>query len=172
MTNEIDWRWLSDVDSNNLVLLLTDEIHFQTALSLNQSLLSSELEAFTTEDAKVYSAFREKLQELNINEQDQFSIAVNATAACNYQTTLATKSWYFLPQERNFNELFGGDIVIAEAKKQCYYIVLDSDEVTSTIMLISHQHPIDEGRSFYQGDTIKVHNDRLLKVVNLQGVVL
>lgn len=169
----MNWYWKIDVDTDEFVLNLSNDIKFPTFFSRKQLLtLTQQHIPFTTEDAIVYSRFRELLELTQLDPQAQFSIAVNGTAVCNYLAAYATKSWLF---ETIGNKGFcfdSGDIVETESKSTGYYLVLDSDELTSTIMLLSKQQQIDTNRIFNQGQVLRVHNDRLEKKSNIESLPL
>ena len=169
----VNWYWTIDVNTDEFVLNLSNDIKFPTFFSRKQLLtLPQQSLPFTTEDAVVYSHFRELLALTQLTPQAQFSIAVNGTAVCNYLAAYATKSWLF---ETIGNKGFCftcGDIVETEAKSTGYYLVLDGDEQTSTIMLLSEQQQIDTNRVFNQGQVLRVHNDRLEKKSELASLPL
>jgi hypothetical protein len=160
---------------------LNDDIHFPTffcrqqlsSSSFNTSAQSSEkVSDFTTEDAALYTEFRELLASSRLDQQAQFTIAVNATAACNYVAPSATKSWFFTPLNRYNIGFQSGDIVEAQAITTGYYLVLESDDLTSSIILLSEQQTVDTNRVFKQGHVIKVHNDRLEKKPSINSVLV
>lgn len=119
---------------------------------------------FTTHDAQTYVAFRDKLKVLDLTEEQRFTIAINATVACNYMSPLAAKSWYFQKQSNTAKEFYDGELVQLFAVNAALYIVLDSGLDTSIVMLIDKYHQIDNERKFQFGKIIKVHNDRLEKL--------
>ncbi len=171
--NLVNWYWKIDISTDRFVLCLTSDIEFPTLFCRQQlSTFPSTQCPFTAEDASVYSAFRELLATTTLNEQAQFTIATNAVAACNYSMPSASKSWFFQPLNKHNNRFECGDIVETESLTTGYYLVLDSNELTSSIILLSHQQTIDTNRVFKQGQVIKVHNDRLEKKSDIESLPL
>ncbi|MBU2916499.1 cell division protein ZapC [Psychrosphaera sp. F3M07] len=171
--NLVNWYWKIDVNSEQLVLCLSSDIHFPTLFCRQQvSSLTSPQCAFTTEDAELYSAFRDLLGTTNLNQEAQFTLAINATAACNYLTPCATKSWFFETLSKDKKTFECGDIVETQSLTLGYYLVLDSDPLTSTIILLSQKQQVDSNRVFNQGQVLKVHNDRLEKKSNIELLTL
>lgn len=177
--NLVNWYWQIDSDSSRFVLCLSKDIEFPTLFCRQQLALNSALPiAFTTEDAEVYSAFRDLLSLSKLDQQQQFTLAVNATVGCNYLTPCATKSWLFMPmnnQELGLGQQVSfkcGDVVETQSMSPGYYLVLDSDEHTSTIILLSEQQQVDTNRVFNQGQVVKVHNDRLDKQISIADLAL
>lgn len=169
----VNWYWKIDVNSEQLVLCLSSDIHFPTLFCRQQVLsLTSPQCAFTTEDAELYSAFRDLLGLTNLNQEAQFTLAINATAACNYLTPCATKSWFFETLSKDKKTFECGDIVETQSLTLGYYLVLDSDHLTSTIILLSQKQQVDSNRVFNQGQVLKVHNDRLEKKSNIELLTL
>jgi len=159
----VEWHWKIAGEDEALYLVLTADIEFRTRFGLASLLgFSVDGQTFSTQDACIYSEYREQFKSLPLNEEGRFSLAINATVARLYIKPLANKSWYFSPTyEANVRTLGRGDYVSAQALSQGLYLVLDTDESTSTIMLLSSGHRIDENRHFLRGKTLRVHNDRL-----------
>ena len=171
--NLVNWYWKIDINTDRFVLCLTSDIEFPTFFCRQQlSTLSSPQPSFTTEDASLYSSFRELLATTTLDQQAQFTIAINATAACNYSIPCASKSWFFQPLTKQNQQFECGDIVEAESLTVGYYLVLDSNDLTSSIILLSKQQTIDTNRVFKQGQVLKVHNDRLEKKSNIESLPL
>ena len=171
--NLVNWYWQVDVNSDEFILNLSNDIQFPTLFSRQQLLTTSQKHIpFTTEDAVIYSRFRELLALTKLTPQAQFFIAVNATAVHNYLGAYATKSWLFETIGNPGFYFESGDIVETESKSIGYYLVIDGDELTSTIILLSEQQLIDTNRVFNQGQVIRVHNDRLEKKSNVETLDL
>lgn len=166
-STKVDWNWLINSDTNGLELKLADNITFKTGIK------GSELNGncydggcFTTSDAFVYSLHRDKFATLPINEEHAFTLAINATVATHYLRPLATKSWYFeLANNDLCRPVQAGDWVSLNAINEAIYLVLNTDNTASDIMLVSSEHQIDDQRVFVRGKTLRVHNDRLNPVL-------
>lgn len=167
----VNWFWQIDEENHYLNLWLSKDIKFVCAFTEPQlnGYCNGKVQ-FTTEDVELYSIFRDTLAKTQLDQESQFSVAINATAACNYLTPLATKSWLYSILEPSPAELFGGDIVILQTVESAYYLVLESDNQTSTLILISKKHHIDSNRMFSQSQTVKVHNDRIKKVLSIRDI--
>ena len=159
----VDWQWQWHGSKETLLLRLAPDIQFET-LYTSQQLLGIPVsgQGFSTSDAKVYSEYRDKFKSLPLNQQAQFTLAVNATVASLYLKPQATKSWVFQPSlEADISRIQVGQYVKAMAVDEGLYLVLDTDDTASTLFLMSRWHKIDENRWFERGKIIKVHNDRL-----------
>lgn len=171
--NLVNWYWKIDINTDRFVLCLTSDILFPTFFCRQQlSILPSPQSPFTTEDAGLYTAFRDLLVITSLNEQAQFTIAINATAACNYSIPSASKSWLFEPLSKQNTRFECGDIVETQSLTVGYYLVLDSNDLTSSIILLSQQQTVDTNRVFKQGQVVKVHNDRLEKKSDIASLAL
>ena len=171
----VHWFWQINEESQQLELWLSDDIHFATSLHSQQ--LNGEFidrTPFSTEDAELYTAFRDILIQTKLDQQAQFSIAINAAVSCNYLTPLATKSWFFSPIGIKEQELFGGDFVQVQSQKQeslneaSVYMIIEPEAQASTAVLVSEVQIIDEHRQFKRGHIIKAHNDRFKKMINAE----
>ena len=159
----VEWFWQIEPVSKYLELVLAQDIRFLTSFR-QEELIDLDLPScrFTTSDACVYSRFRDKFKLLPLGEEQQFRLAVNGTVAERYAKPLASKSWYF--KRKSVTDILPfdvGDYVALQTEQQGIYLVLDRDQVASTLMLIGSVHKIDELRTFCCGKTIRVHNDRI-----------
>ena len=181
----LHWCWKINQQNNKLELWLADKVSFLTTLTTDQLNISLENEAvpFTTEDAELYTAFRDILLNTSLDQQSQFTVAINAAAACNYLKPLAPKSWLFDVQNKNAEiEFFGGDFIQvethlvdrksvdegAEASLTATYMILEPEASASTAILLSPQHYIDQHRTYHCGQIIKAHNDRF-RILHTKG---
>ena len=160
----VDWRWEIAGEEGRLYLLLTASIRFATAFKNDALRLpDGASHPFSMADASYYSELRHKFARLPLNEEQQFTLAINATAAHQYLKPLASKSWYFFIARSDAPRPFQvGDYVSTQAKSTGLYLVLDTDTSTSTIFLMSEKQQIDEQRWFHRGTTLRVHNTRLI----------
>ncbi|NVK24350.1 MAG: cell division protein ZapC [Gammaproteobacteria bacterium] len=167
----IHWFWQINQDSQRLELWLSDDICFATSLTSQQlNTAFNEKVPFNAEDAELYTAFRDILCQTNLDQQAQFSVAINAAVSCNYLTPLASKSWYFQAIGSNEQEFFGGDFVQVQSQRQSklnecsLYMIIEPEQQASTAVLVSESQLIDEHRVLRRGQIIKAHNDRFKKV--------
>ena len=160
----VNWRWFIDHQANRLVLKLANDIEFPTELKAEQINQCEEpYTPFSALDAELYSAFREKFENSELDQQGQFTVAINATAACSYLSPIPAKSWLYQPAQCVLNKHVG-DIVKLVAETEADYLVLDKDDSSSLVVLVSKQHQINDKRCFIQGQVMKVHNDRLKRL--------
>ena len=159
----VEWYWQIEPVSKYLELVLAQNIHFLTSFRKEEIInLEHPTCRFTTADACQYSSFRDKFRTLPLNQEQQFRLAVNATVAERYAKPQASKSWYFRTKPVSDVLPFEvGDYVTLQTERQGVYMVLNMDEVASTLMLVSAVHKIDEQRTYCCGKTVRVHNDRV-----------
>lgn len=115
---------------------------------------------FNACDAEAYIAYRDMLKNSDLDEQGQFTVAINATATNSYMTPLAAKSWLFKQVECQFPKRVG-DKVQLSTQDSADYLVLETDEQSSMVILLSSQHYLNPARTLSQGQVIRVHNDRI-----------
>lgn len=159
----VEWFWQIEPVSKYLELVLAEDIRFATSFR-KEELHEFDHNAcrFSTSDASIYCAFRDKFKLLPLNEEQQFRLAINGTVAEKYARPMASKSWYFKTKPTSDVMPFDvGDYVTVQAEQQGLYLVLETDDVASILMLISKVHKIDELRTICCGKTIRVHNDRV-----------
>lgn len=157
----INWLWQLDKETNRLQLKLSNTIVFPTELKIEQ--LNGDCQqhsAFTAQDAESFIGYRDMLGKTDLDEQGQFTVAVNATAASSYMTPLAAKSWLFRQVECQFPKRVG-DKVQLSTQDSADYLVLETDEQSSLVILLSQQHYLNPARTLSQGQVIRVHNDRI-----------
>lgn len=171
----VHWFWQIDEVSQQLELWLADGISFATSLNAQQ--LNGEFVdriPFSAEDAELYTAFRDLLLQTKLDQEAQFSVAINAAVSCNYLTPLATKSWFFSSIGIEQQELFGGDFVQVQSQSQerenqaSVYMIIEPESQASTAVLVSESQVIDEHRQYSRGHIIKAHNDRFKKLINVE----
>ncbi len=157
----INWLWQPDKETGRLQLKLSETIIFPTELKIEQLNCDCQQEtAFTAQDAESYIAYRDMLIKSDLDEQGQFTVAINATAANSYLTPLAAKSWLFRQIECQFPKRVG-DKVQLSTQDIADYMVLDTDEQSSLVILLSPQHYLNPARTLSQGQVMRVHNDRI-----------
>ena len=90
----VQWRWVTNFDTQKVCLELAAGVTFTTVFKVSE-LLSYELheQPFSTSDAFLYSLYRDKFYHTPFDEEQAFSLAVNATIASQYIKPLAAKSW-------------------------------------------------------------------------------
>ena len=165
--NGSNWQWSVDKNSECLQLHLSNDICFPTQFKANELLNTDVINKnFSTSDAFVYSLYRDKFKEIPINEEQAFTLAISATISSQYLKPLATKSWYFALAQNDLNlPIKQGDWVVLNAETEAVYLVLDTSEHASNVMLITKAHKIDDNKTFYNGKTLRVHNDRMLPIL-------
>jgi hypothetical protein len=160
----VNWLWFIDADADRLVLKLADNIEFPTEIKAEQTNGYCQPSIpFSAQDAELYSAFREILTNSELSQQGQFTVAINATAACSYLIPIPAKSWLYQPSQCVFNKSVG-DRVNLIAEKEAEYLVLEQDECSAVVILMDEQHKLNENRCLQQGQVIRVHNDRLKRL--------
>lgn len=160
----INWLWQPDKASGRLLLKLNDSITFPTELKIDQ--LNSDCQgemAFTAQDAESFIAFRDTFINSDLDEQGQFTVAVNATAASSYLIPIAAKSWLFRQVECQLPKRVG-DKVQLSTQQSADYLILDTDEQSSLIILLSAEHYLNPARTLSQGQVVRVHNDRIKRI--------
>lgn len=164
MDHSVHWSWHLN-EQQQFCLCLAPNILFETCFSKQNLLpLANEQTLFTAQDAKTYVVFRDKLKVFDFDEQEKFSIAVNAVVVCHYMAPIAAKSWYFQKQDNVHKEFYDGELVELTTEQPATYLVIESDIDTSTVMLVEAHHHFESSRSFTFGKVLKVHNDRLAKL--------
>lgn len=157
----INWLWQPNKETNRLQLKLSDTIVFPTELKTEQLNADCRQDtAFTAQDAELFIGYRDMLGKTDLNEQGQFTVAVNATASSSYMTPVAAKSWLFRQVECQFPKRVG-DKVLLSTQDDGNYLVLETDEQSSLVILLSQQHYLNPARTLSQGQVIRVHNDRI-----------
>lgn len=157
----INWLWQPNKETGRLQLKLSDSIVFPTELKVDQLNCDCQQEtAFTAQDAESYIVYRDMIKTSDLDEQSQFTVAINATAADSYMTPIAAKSWLFRQVECQFPKRVG-DKVQLFTQDSADYLVLDTDEQSSLIILLSPQHILNPARTLLQGQVVRVHNDRI-----------
>jgi len=157
----INWLWLLDKENNRLSLKLNENIIFPTQLKPEQLNCDCQQDtAFTAQDAESYIAFRDLLDTTELDEQGRFTVAINATAATSYLTPIAAKSWLFRQVECQFPKRVGDKVQLL-TQEPADYLVLETDEQSSLVILMSQQHYLNSARTLSQGQVIRVHNDRI-----------
>jgi len=159
----VHWRWVTNFDTQKVCLELAAGVNFPTVFKISE-LLSYDLheQPFSTSDAFLYSLFRDKFSYAPFDEEQAFTLAINATIASQYLKPLAAKSWLFHPaSSAGIGKVKQGDWVALKATDEAIYLVLDTDHETSDVILASNRHQISDSRVIFQGQTLKVHNDRL-----------
>ena len=166
VNNGEGWYWLVDDSSGSFLLKLSEDVVFPTVYKASELINSFQDEqCFTTSDAFLYSLFRDKFSAVAMDEQQAFTLAVNATVANHYLKPQAIKSWFFaVAQHKEKKIIRQGDWVALNAKEQAIYLVLDTDQHASNVILVSERHVIDDSRLYIRGKALRVHNDRLTPV--------
>ncbi len=165
--NGASWQWNIDSETQNLRLQLTEEISFVTQFKRSE-LIEEDFQnkPFSTSDAFVYSLYRDKFSSLPIDEEQAFTLALSATVSSHYLRPLATKSWFFdLANNDLSRPIQQGDWVTLNAANEAIYLVIDTDQTASNIVLVSKKHVIDEHKTFEKGKALRVHNDRMSPVL-------
>lgn len=159
----INWLWQPDKATNRLQLKLSDSIVFPTELKIEQ--LNSDGQQptpFNAQDAQSFIGYRDRLKKTNLNEQGQFTVAVNATATRSYMVPIAAKSWLFRQVKCQLAKHVGDEVILS-TPDDGRYLVLETDAQSSLLILLSSHHYLNPARTLSQGQVIRVHNDRIKK---------
>jgi cell division protein ZapC len=158
------WRWSFDAQRQKILLDLTDNMQFATAIPAKQLADKSAFsEAFTVDDSSLYFHFLECLGEFPFTDPERVQIVLNAIAAVKYTRPLVSQSWYYqdvdmLSDAPELGEVFS----VLTGSMYGDVMVISPGSTASLCIVISQAIELDTDKVLSQSAVCKLMNGKLL----------
>ena len=167
------WRWNFCRQELSLVLQLESNFKFVCAIENKQLIASANSpQAFNLDDTQLYYQVIDALQSVELSDPIKVQVALNYIANKKFHRPLMPQSWFFDLNDFGYYQPKGIELV--EMKGQFYspatgllvdgkarFLVGDSNNNTSTLMLIDPSLQLKSGKNLASFTQIKVMNDRV-----------
>ncbi|MFI3245693.1 MAG: cell division protein ZapC [Ferrimonas sp.] len=171
LTPDNSWNWVFDQKHQHLCLHLGQEWLFVSAFDEKWLTPNTAYpKPFSFLHAEEFQSGLDSLEHQSFGTQEQrIELIFNLIAARHFVRPLMPKSWFFqLSNIIVYPRLY--KLVAVETKIQmATFIVIDSNEQSSLLMLIDEQCLLTENKSLAKFELIKVMNDRLMPLKQLSS---
>lgn len=157
-----EWYWQYDLASQCIIIQLSGGLAMSCQLDKsNMNAVCKGRMYFTAEDSSYYFYFLESIKDLMLSDAQKTQLALNAVTNIRFHKIKMPQSWFF--NFKNTGALFNtGDLIsLSTADTIADFIVLESDELVSTCMLIQESLTLSERKELQQFEVIRVMNDRV-----------
>ena len=161
-----DWQWNFCHKKNRLTLDLGADMVFVSAFSERELVADAlSVAAFSIEQSHDFYHYVERIeQQLSVDEQITYHIALNAVTAKRFYKPLMLKSWFFNTATSVSSAQPGNIVQLQTQYESRHYLIVESNTKASTLLLIERSHQLDGTKKLVQFGLIKVMNDRLMPV--------
>ncbi|WP_157981226.1 cell division protein ZapC domain-containing protein [Aliidiomarina iranensis] len=160
-----NWQWRL-LDSDELAIDLGKKV--TQTLSFKRSFLRDRLPqqvSFSMDDAETFQNFADYLDSYSaLSSNEQFDIALHATALVRFGKLMLPQSWYFKFGNFGGNEAWPDDYLFCSLNSgtaEADFLIIEKDERCSLCMLVDESFEVGGFKTMQRFEVTRVLNDRL-----------
>ncbi|WP_157980352.1 cell division protein ZapC domain-containing protein [Pseudidiomarina taiwanensis] len=159
------WQWVYQPTDGKLVIELDDTLqHHSPYKESRLARLCSMRAAFDLEDAEVYQAIHDALNDADFSPMVAISAGLNAAILNRFGRPQMPQSWYFQQNDQSTpaSKFSVGELgLINSGFAVSPVITLVGDSEFAECMVLAPQLQVSEIKSLHQFDTVKVLHNRI-----------
>lgn len=160
-----NWKWYFDTKTKSLMLDLGEYVY---RVGITPRFLIEDAKnpnSFSVDDALHYENFVEAVACLDVVDNRNLEIALNAVASMRFHKPVLPKSWFFTTSEQYLTPIGGQVVTLSNSLNQGRFFVVENFGDASMCCCIEESFHLNDRKEIRLGEMIKVMNNRMFAYV-------